>query len=126
MGYAYGGYRHFGKRSADAEPEADAAADAYYGYYGRGYGYGHGYGYGRGYYGYGGYGLGYGWWIRPLLRLDSTESELIIVKTPLQLNTTAPLPIATYIQFPKKIFRPRNIFFDFLFKRSRPKKYSSL
>merc|ERR1712142_766775 len=35
-GYPYAGYgyRHFGKRSADAEPEADAAADAYYGYYG--------------------------------------------------------------------------------------------
>ena len=34
--------RHFGKRSAEAEPEA------YYGY-------------GRGYYGYGGYGRGYGY-----------------------------------------------------------------
>merc|ERR1712038_825613 len=46
--YRYGGYRYFGKRSADAEPEADAdaSADAWYGYYG----YGH-----RGYYGYGGY-----------------------------------------------------------------------
>merc|ERR1711878_62135 len=42
--YRYGGYRYFGKRSADAEPEADASADAWYGYYG----YGH-----RGYYGYG-------------------------------------------------------------------------
>merc|ERR1712002_160960 len=56
-GYGYGGYyRHFGKRSADAEPEADADADAYYyGAYGRGY-YG-GY-YGRGYYGYPGYAYG--------------------------------------------------------------------
>merc|ERR1711872_1023085 len=36
--YTYGAYRHFGKRSADAEPEADAAA--YYstlGYHGLGY-----------------------------------------------------------------------------------------
>merc|ERR1711973_609995 len=36
--YTYGAYRHFGKRSADAEPEADA--DAYYstlGYHGLGY-----------------------------------------------------------------------------------------
>merc|ERR1712109_171804 len=40
--YNYGAYRHFGKRSADAEPEADADADAdaYYstlGYHGLGY-----------------------------------------------------------------------------------------
>merc|ERR1712212_863917 len=40
--YTYGAYRHFGKRSADAEPEAeaDADADAYYstlGYNGLGY-----------------------------------------------------------------------------------------
>merc|ERR1711872_1090621 len=36
--YTYGAYRHFGKRSADAEPKADA--DAYYstlGYHGLGY-----------------------------------------------------------------------------------------
>merc|ERR1712037_27321 len=49
---AYGYYHHYGKRPADAEPEAkpeaDAAADAWYGYYGRPYGY---YGYGRRYYG---------------------------------------------------------------------------
>merc|ERR1712066_309779 len=52
-GYGYGGYyRHFGKRSADAEPEADA--DAYF--YGA-YPYGLGY-YGRGYYGYPGYAYG--------------------------------------------------------------------
>merc|ERR1712156_887007 len=58
-GYPYAGYgyRHFGKRSADAEPEADAAADAYYGYYGHGYGYGRYYG---GYYGYP-YARGYGY-----------------------------------------------------------------
>merc|ERR1712079_397472 len=40
--YTYGAYRHFGKRSADAEPEAEAEADAdaYYstlGYHGLGY-----------------------------------------------------------------------------------------
>merc|ERR1712038_913106 len=38
--YNYGAYRHFGKRSADAEPEAEADADAYYstlGYHGLGY-----------------------------------------------------------------------------------------
>merc|ERR1712241_1088676 len=55
---AYGFYGHpygyYGKRSADAEPEADA--DAYYGYYGYGYRgyrgyYGHPYGYRYGYYG---------------------------------------------------------------------------
>merc|ERR1719187_647958 len=46
--YRYGGYHHYGKRSADAEPEADAHY-GYSGYYGHGYGhgyYGHGYGYG--------------------------------------------------------------------------------
>ena len=53
--YAYHGYpyaaHYYGKRSADAEPEADA--DAYYGYYG--------YGAYRpyGYYGYRAYGYGY-------------------------------------------------------------------
>merc|ERR1719245_1681304 len=40
----YHGFGYYGKRSADAEPEADA--DAYYGYYGYGY---RGY---RGYYGH--------------------------------------------------------------------------
>merc|ERR1711974_513894 len=69
-GYGYGGY--YGKRSADAEPEADAVAEAEPGYGYRG-GYG---GYGRGYYGYGkrsaepGYGYGlwqelrWLWWLR--------------------------------------------------------------
>merc|ERR1711923_395221 len=58
---AYAGYpyaaHYYGKRSADAEPEADA--DAYYGYYGyglrpygyRAYGYDYGYPYRYGYYG---------------------------------------------------------------------------
>merc|ERR1712203_523901 len=58
VGYhGLGGFGYYGKRSADAEPEADA--DAYYGYYGyggyryggyRGY-YGHPYAYGHRYYG---------------------------------------------------------------------------
>merc|ERR1740122_883504 len=55
--YSYGGY-YYGKRSADAEPEAEADADAYYGYYGyaRPYAYG-AYGYGLPYAGaYGAYG----------------------------------------------------------------------
>merc|ERR1719357_776370 len=58
----YGTYG-FGKRDADAEPEADA--DALYGSYGvyglghRTYSLGHGYGYGHLGYGHG-YGLGYG------------------------------------------------------------------
>merc|ERR1711990_1174368 len=43
----YHGFGYYGKRSADAEPEADA--DAYYGYYGYG---GYRYGGYRGYYGY--------------------------------------------------------------------------
>merc|ERR1711874_712692 len=49
-GYGFHGARfhHFGKRSADAKPEADAAAagDAYFRYFGHEYdhGYGHGYG----------------------------------------------------------------------------------
>merc|ERR1712117_373768 len=60
---AYAGYPYapvaYGKRSADAEPEAEAEADAYYGYYGYG-GYGLGY---RGYYGYGyGYPYRYGYY----------------------------------------------------------------
>merc|ERR1712193_305775 len=55
VGYhGLGHFGYYGKRSADAEPEADA--DAYYGYYGYGYRgyrgyYGHPYGYRYGYYG---------------------------------------------------------------------------
>merc|ERR1712001_630122 len=52
--YGHPHFGYYGKRSADAEPEADA--DAYYGYYGYGYRgyrgyYGHPYGYGYRYYG---------------------------------------------------------------------------
>merc|ERR1711974_511796 len=51
-GHGLGYYGYYGKRSADAEPNADT--DPYYGYYGLGY---HGlgyraYGYGLGHYGY--------------------------------------------------------------------------
>merc|ERR1712071_219739 len=48
---------YYGKRSAEAAPEAEADPYLYGGYYGHGlgYGYGHGYGYG----GYYGHGLGY-------------------------------------------------------------------
>merc|ERR1712119_54081 len=56
VGYhGLGHFGYYGKRSADAEPEADA--DAYYGYYGYG---GYRYGGYRGYYGYpyGGYRYG--------------------------------------------------------------------
>ena len=55
--YAYGAY--YGKRSADAEPEADADAALLYGAYGYGgYGLGYaGYGYGAYPYAYGGYGV---------------------------------------------------------------------
>merc|ERR1712241_49356 len=55
VGYhGLGHFGYYGKRSADAEPEADA--DAYYGYYGYGYRgyrgyYGHPYGFRYGYYG---------------------------------------------------------------------------
>merc|ERR1711881_740018 len=56
VGYhGLGHFGYYGKRSADAEPEADA--DAYYGYYGYGLGY-RGY---RGYYGYP-YGYRYGYY----------------------------------------------------------------
>merc|ERR1719479_302964 len=48
--YGHPHFGYYGKRSADAEPEADA--DAYYGYYGYGLGY-------RGYRGYYGYPYGY-------------------------------------------------------------------
>merc|ERR1712126_611632 len=72
LGYGHHGYglgysSYYGKRDAEAEPEADALYGAYgYGYglghrtYSLGYGryFGHGYGYGRGY----GYGHGYGYY----------------------------------------------------------------
>merc|ERR1711992_469916 len=52
VGYhGLGHFGYYGKRSADAEPEADA--DAYYGYYGYGYRGYNGYPYGHGYRYYG-------------------------------------------------------------------------
>merc|ERR1719327_753169 len=45
-------YAYYGKRSADAEPEAKADADAYYGYSGYARPYAYGYRYGLGYRGY--------------------------------------------------------------------------
>jgi len=57
LGYygGYGGYGVYGKRSAEAAPEAKADPYLLYGGY---YGHGLGYGYGHGY----GYGAGYGFW----------------------------------------------------------------
>merc|ERR1712008_569744 len=54
------------------------------------------------------------WWIRPLLRLDSTESELVIDKTPLQLNTTAPPPNRNIhpVSKKKKIYLDQETFFS--------------
>merc|ERR1712010_384953 len=59
LGYGYGGYYghglygYYGKRSADAEPEAKADPYLLYGcYYGHGLGYGYGYGYPYGGYAY--------------------------------------------------------------------------
>merc|ERR1719384_1122742 len=91
----YHGYPHFGyygKRSADAEPEADA----YYGYYGYG---GYRYGGYRGYYGYPGYRY-YG------KRSADAEpavlaggSRVISAPTPLIHNPPA-LPAVTYAAHP--------------------------
>merc|ERR1711944_209806 len=59
MVVGYGGYgHHYGKRSADAEPEAEADPWYSYGGYGGYGGYGSYGGYGG--HGYGGYGGGYG------------------------------------------------------------------
>merc|ERR1739838_385026 len=47
--YLYGGYYghgYYGKRSAEAEPKADPYLLGYSGYYGHGYGLGYGYGHG--------------------------------------------------------------------------------
>merc|ERR1719513_278235 len=49
LGYGYGGYHYYGKRSADAEPTADAKAEPWY-YGGYGWPYYGGYGYGLGHY----------------------------------------------------------------------------
>merc|ERR1711992_442768 len=89
---AYGFYGHpygyYGKRSADAEPEADA--DAYYGYYGYGY---RGY---RGYYGYP-YGYRYGYYSKRSADAEPAvlagASRVVSAPTPLIHNPPA-LPVA--------------------------------
>merc|ERR1712061_526365 len=90
VGYhGLGHFGYYGKRSADAEPEADA--DAYYGYYGYG-------GY-RGYRGYYGYPYGYRYYGRrsadaePVV-LDGA-SRVISAPTPLIHNPPV-LPHVTY------------------------------
>merc|ERR1712176_746169 len=89
---AVGYYGHplgyYGKRSADAEPEADA--DAYYGYYGYGY---------RGYRGYYGYGYPYGYRYYGKRSADAEpavlagSSRVVSAPTPLIHNPPA-LPVA--------------------------------
>merc|ERR1711992_106380 len=84
----YHGFGYYGKRSADAEPEADA--DAYYGYYGYGY---------RGYRGYYGYGYPYGYRYYGKRSADAEPavlagaSKVLTPPTPLIHNPPA-LPVA--------------------------------
>merc|ERR1712241_1084221 len=84
----YHGFGYYGKRSADAEPEADA--DAYYGYYGYGY---RGY---RGYYGYP-YGYRYGYYGKRSADAEPAvlagASKVLTPPTPLIHNPPA-LPVA--------------------------------
>merc|ERR1712045_16057 len=84
----YHGFGYYGKRSADAEPEADA--DAYYGYYGYGY---RGY---RGYYGYP-YGYRYGYYGKRSADAEPAvlggASRVVSAPTPLIHNPPA-LPVA--------------------------------
>merc|ERR1712025_717330 len=90
--YAHPQFGYYGKRSADAEPEADA--DAYYGYYGYG-----GYGY-RGYRGYRGYyGHPYAYYGKRSADAEPAvlggASRVISAPTPLIHNAPA-LPAVTY------------------------------
>merc|ERR1711990_871355 len=92
----YHGYPHFGyygKRSADAEPEADA----YYGYYGYG-----GYRYG-GYRGYYGYPYGYRYYGKRSADAEPAviagASRVVSAPTPLIHNPPA-LPAVTYAAHP--------------------------
>merc|ERR1712004_172956 len=83
----YHGFGYYGKRSADAEPEADA--DAYYGYYGYGY---------RGYRGYRGYyGHPYGYYGKRSADAEPAvlagASRVVSAPTPLIHNPPA-LPVA--------------------------------
>merc|ERR1711997_368952 len=93
VGYhGLGGFGYYGKRSADAEPEADA----YYGYYGYG-----GYGY-RGYRGYYGY-PGYRYYGKRSADAEPAVlaggSRVISAPTPLIHNPPA-LPAVTYAAHP--------------------------
>merc|ERR1712079_738639 len=90
----YHGFGYYGKRSADAEPEADA--DAYYGYYGYGY---------RGYRGYYGHPYGYGYRYYGKRSADAEPavmagaSRVVSAPTPLIHNPPA-LPAVTYAAHP--------------------------
>merc|ERR1719411_2107080 len=85
---------YYGKRSADAEPEADA--DAYYGYYGYGY---RGY---RGYYGYG-YPYRYGYYGKRSADAEPAvlagASRVVSAPTPLIHNPPV-LPHVAYAAHP--------------------------
>merc|ERR1712001_206559 len=96
VGYhGLGHFGYYGKRSADAEPEADA----YYGYYGYG-----GYGY-RGYRGYHGYPYGYRYGYYGKRSADAEPavlagaSRVISAPTPLIHNPPV-LPAVTYAAHP--------------------------
>merc|ERR1712203_471807 len=88
----YHGFGYYGKRSADAEPEADA--DAYYGYYGYGY---------RGYRGYYGYPYGYRYYGKRSADAEPAvlagSSRVISAPTPLIHNPPV-LPHVTYAAHP--------------------------
>merc|ERR1712157_540486 len=95
VGYhGLGHFGYYGKRSADAEPEADA--DAYYGYYGYGY---RGY---RGYYGHP-YGYRYGYYGKRSADAEPAvlagASRVVSAPTPLIHNPPA-LPAVTYAAHP--------------------------
>merc|ERR1712088_390735 len=94
VGYhGLGHFGYYGKRSADAEPEADA--DAYYGYYGYGY---------RGYRGYRGYyGHPYGYYGKRSADAEPAvlagASRVVSAPTPLIHNPPV-LPAVTYAAHP--------------------------
>merc|ERR1712001_628428 len=96
VGYhGLGHFGYYGKRSADAEPEADA----YYGYYGYG-----GYGY-RGYRGYHGYPYGYRYGYYGKRSADAEPAVLAgasrVVSAPTPLIHNPPvLPAVTYAAHP--------------------------
>merc|ERR1711992_94715 len=88
----YHGFGYYGKRSADAEPEADA--DAYYGYYGYGY---------RGYRGYYGYPYGYRYYGKRSADAEPAvlagSSRVVSAPTPLIHNPPV-LPHVAYAAHP--------------------------